>query len=180
MIALIGARGSGKTTAGRLAATQLGRPFIDLDETLEAESGRTIAEWIAADEPGFREAEARCLEAVTSAGPADAVVATGGGAVLHPDAPRRLRRAVVLYLRAVPETLRERLRGDPRPRPALLGCDALQEVAVVLAARDPIYRSLADAIVETEGLTLDAAARALAGVIARCGALEAERAKLGL
>ena len=77
-IILVGYRGSGKTTVGRLLAQRLDREFADADDRIEAAAGKTIAEIFAAEgEPGFRDREA-AARAELCAGP-PRIIATGGG-----------------------------------------------------------------------------------------------------
>lgn len=155
---LIGPRGAGKTTLGRLTAERLGRTFIDLDEKVrEAFGGASIKSIF--DSPGreaFRECEVTALKAALAQAPA--VIALGGGAPMTPAvramvADARLRgRARVVYLAAEAETLQARLReADLSDRPSLTGSDPIAEVPDVLLERKPIYTSLADRVVQTEG-----------------------------
>ena len=102
---LIGYRGSGKTTAGRLVAARLGCPFIDADEKLERDSGRPIREIFATEgEPKFRDLESAVLAEVC-AGP-ECLVSTGGGVVLR-EANRELmaRHGYLVWLSADADTL---------------------------------------------------------------------------
>jgi shikimate kinase len=158
-LVLIGLRGSGKTTLGRAAAARLGREFVDLDAVTPGLLGaNTVREaWAAHGEGAFRGAELRALEGVLAAG--GRVVALGGGTPTAPGAEELLSkaraegRAVVVYLRAGADELRRRLSGaDNADRPALMGEDPLAEIERVLAARDGLYLSLADEVVETEGV----------------------------
>ncbi len=82
VLALVGFMGSGKSTVGRALAERLGRPYVDLDESLEQASGRTIRAWFeSAGEAAFRVAERAELAAVLARlAPAGGVVAVGGGA----------------------------------------------------------------------------------------------------
>lgn len=157
-LVLVGLRGSGKTTSGRAAATVLGVPFFDLDALIEAR-GRTIPDIFAAEgEEGFRRIERGVL--LSLAPPAHAVIATGGGAVLHPDNRTRLATlGHVVYLHAAPEILAARIAGSDRPRllgadapaapPRLTGPDALAETRALLARREPLYRGLAEHALDT-------------------------------
>src|SRR5689334_7067287 len=105
LLFLIGYRGSGKTTVGRLVADRLGWAFVDADSVLEERYGQTIREIFAAEgEAGFRDKEAAVLADLCRA--TDAVIATGGGIVLR--AANRVllkRHGLVVWLAADPPTL---------------------------------------------------------------------------
>ena len=157
---LIGYRGSGKSTVGRILAARLGRPFLDADEHLEARAGRTIREIFAAEgEPGFRERESAVLRELTERGPL--VLATGGGVVLREANRERIRMAgFVVWLTADALTLWDRLQTDPvtrERRPNLAG-GGLEEVTHMLAVREPLYRGLANLEINVGELSPDVAA----------------------
>ncbi|MCB9844882.1 MAG: AAA family ATPase [Phycisphaeraceae bacterium] len=157
-ILLIGLRGSGKSTRGRALAARLSRAFVDLDEVTPREMGcATVREAFARGEAAFREAEVRALRRVLESD--GQVVALGGGTPTAPGAAdliraeRRAGRARVVYLRADAAELRRRLeREDNAQRPSLTGRGVLEEIEEVFARRDPLYRDLADGVVEGENL----------------------------
>lgn len=153
-LALVGARGSGKTTVGRLLAERAGRVFVDLDHEIERAEGRTIASIFAAEsESGFREIEARTLREVVAAA-RGAVIASGGGVVLWEENRRALRsHGAVVWLAADAGTLVERLRAAPGDRPALTDRGMLGEVEEILGRRLALYREAADWTVNTAGRT---------------------------
>lgn len=157
-LALVGYRGTGKTTVGRLLAGRLGWPFLDADAELEPRLGAPIARVFAErGEPAFRDAEQRLLEEL--AGRPAIVLATGGGCVLREANRRALRRlGFVAWLTADPSTLAERLRRDPGGRPALTERGLTGEVVEVLAARTPLYREVAHEAVATAGRPPEAVA----------------------
>jgi shikimate kinase len=164
-LVLIGYRGSGKTTIGKVIAERLGRPFWDTDLEIEARSGRSIAAIFAGEgEPSFRDWEERMIAELVGDYPA-AVLATGGGAVLREVNRRRIREfGFVAWLQARPEELARRLEADPRSaasRPSLTGERIIDEIVKVLAERSPLYHDMADAIVETEGKSPDRVASTL-------------------
>jgi shikimate kinase len=167
-LALVGTRGSGKSTVGRILAGRLARPFLDADVELEARVGRPIAALFAEQgEPSFRDWEERVLTELAARHPG-AVLATGGGVVLRA-ANRRLLRSFgfVVWLRADPEVASARLLADRdgvAARPALTSAGTINEIAGVLEARTPLYRGLADAVVETGGRTADEVADAISGI----------------
>ncbi len=158
---LIGLRGSGKTTLGRGLAHAEGRGFVDLDEVTAAFLGcDSVAEaWGRFGEAEFREAEARALSAVLN--DSGRIIALGGGTPTAPGAAAaiaeaaRQGRCVVAYLRCPPEVLRARLESQGAEaltnRPSLTGAPALDEIEVVFAARDGLYRRLATWVIEDVG-----------------------------
>lgn len=157
IIVLMGLRASGKSTVGRLLAARLGRRFIDLDDLTAARLGEQCAGDALArhGEPAFRAAEVEALRGVLRGG--DAVLALGGGTPTARGAAWILReqreagRVFIVHLRADAATLRARLDADPTPRPSLTGRGAAAEVDDLLRRREPIYRDLADAVVEAGG-----------------------------
>jgi len=155
-IALLGLRCSGKTTVGRLLATELGLPFVDLDdETLRAGQYAgwhvgSVGELLErAGRAVFRDLEASALRRVLEPSPR-LVVATGGGVVERSDDRAWLARvARCIYLSVPTEVLERRLASDPTPRPPLLGGkDAVDELARLRARREPLYRALAEIEIE--------------------------------
>ncbi len=170
---LIGLRGSGKTTIGRLVAERLGRPFIDLDdETARTLGGTSVGEaFTKHGEAAFRNAETRALAHALKTG--SRVIALGGGTPTAPGAADLLRRehdagrAIIIYLAAEAETLRERLRQtDMTQRPSLTGADPLAEIEAVLEKRDPLFREIADEVMDTDGVSAEEVARQLVERIA--------------
>jgi shikimate kinase len=164
-LVLIGYRGSGKSTVGKIVADRLDRPFLDTDLEIEARSGRSIAAIFAEEgEPSFRDWEERTIAELVSEFP-EAVLATGGGVVLREANRRRIRDfGFVAWLQTQPEELARRLQTDPRSpasRPALTHEGTLGEIVQVLAARISFYQQMADATVETEGKSPDLVASAL-------------------
>ncbi|HEX8202079.1 MAG TPA: shikimate kinase [Isosphaeraceae bacterium] len=152
-LALIGARGTGKTSVGRIVADRLGLPFVDADAELERTVGRSIAAIFAeGGEAAFRDLEEETLGALTARD--GLVLATGGGAVLRAANRRALREfGLVAWLMAEPGVLAERLRRDAGGRPALTEAGLLAEIAAVLEARVPLYQEVADAALDTTGLS---------------------------
>ena len=151
-LALVGYRGTGKSTVGRMMGRALGRPFVDADEALEARLGRSIRSvWENEGEPAFRDREEALLAEIASQ-PDRKVLATGGGVVIRESNRNVLKRfGHVIWLRADPSVLADRLRDDAR-RPPLTSAGTLSEIAAVLAFREPLYRAVADTVIETDGL----------------------------
>jgi shikimate kinase len=166
-LVLIGYRGTGKSTIGRILAERSGRRFLDADREIEARSGRTIRSIFAGSgEPAFRDWEERILADLIAEAPG-AILATGGGAVLREANRRRLREfGFVAWLTAEPAELARRLEAD-RPgladRPPLTAAGTVDEISVVLAARTPLYRGMADAVIPTDGRDPRQVAEAILG-----------------
>lgn len=165
-IYLIGPRGSGKTTLAALLAQQLGWDWIDADRLLEERAGLSVrAIFEKEGEPAFRERERAILAELATRD--RHVIATGGGVVLHPDNRALLRASgLVVRLTADVPTLCTRLANDAvtgEQRPSLTGRSAVaaEEVAAVLAAREPLYAATAHVAVDTTNLTADALVAAL-------------------
>ncbi len=150
-VLLIGMMGAGKSTAGSLLARRLGWRYLDSDEEVRRETGRSVAEiFEESGEAAFRAQESRVLaQAVTSDVPV--VVSVAGGAVLDPENSRRLRKAgTVVWLRAGLKTLAARVEaGTGRP---LLGDDPRGALAQLYERRRPFYRELADLVIDVDHL----------------------------
>ncbi len=145
---LVGMMGAGKTTVARLLAGRLQRTFIDSDHELEARCGVKVPLIFEIEgEEGFRNREACLLDELTAR--SSVVLATGGGAVLRAENRHHLAaRGVVIYLRGLPRDLYLRTRHD-KNRPLLMTADPLKRLEELFAQRDPLYREVADLIVDT-------------------------------
>jgi len=160
---LVGNMGSGKTTVGRLVAQRLQLPFYDLDQQIEQATGQTIANLFAQrGEQAFRELECDMLTQTIFV--PRGVIATGGGVVLNERNRRLMRhRGWVIYLRASPETLWQRLQHTT-DRPLLrteLPYETLQAIA---QAREPLYQE-ADWVIDTDALCPEEVADAIVRVL---------------
>jgi shikimate kinase len=140
--------GAGKSTIGRALAKRLGKDFHDTDVEIETRTGvRVPVIFEIEGEAGFRKREAEALDRMTQLG--NVVLATGGGAVLDPRNRTNLKaRGFVLYLYAPTRELWRRTRHD-RGRPLLQGGDPRARIEELFAARDPLYREVADLVAET-------------------------------
>lgn len=147
-IFLVGLMGAGKTTLGKQLARRLEKPFHDSDQEIEARTGVRIPVIFEIEgEAGFRAREAGAIERLTAL--ENIVLATGGGAVLDERNRARLAaRGFVIYLHAQPRDLWARMRHD-KSRPLLQTDDPLARLKSLYAARDPLYRAVADLVVDT-------------------------------
>jgi len=161
---LVGMMGAGKSTAGRMLARRLKRPFYDSDHEVERRCGVKIPVVFEIEgEAGFRARESVVLAELTAL--RDIVLATGGGAVLAAENRRLLSaRGSVVYLHAPPAALYERVRQD-RNRPLLATADPAERLAELYAIRDPLYREIADLVVEKGRQSVQSLARELLGRI---------------
>ncbi len=140
--------GSGKSTVGRLLARHLGWRFVDSDHEIERRIGGSIRGYFEQHgEPAFRNLEAQVLAELASQ--AQAVLATGGGAVLRPENRQTLKQHCrVVYLRSTPEDLFRRLRHDTQ-RPLLQVKDPLKRLRDLFRERDALYREASEFVIET-------------------------------
>ncbi|MBL8491326.1 MAG: shikimate kinase [Rhodocyclaceae bacterium] len=139
--------GAGKTTIGRQLAKRLNKRFVDCDLEIEARTGVKVPVIFEIEgESGFRQREAQMVDSLTRE--TDLVLATGGGVVLDPANRRHLReRGMVFYLRVPPRILYERTRHD-RNRPLLQVPDPLGRLESLHTERDPLYREVADLVID--------------------------------
>lgn len=145
---LVGPMGVGKTTIGRVLAEIMGLQFFDSDREIEASTGADIP-WIfdVEGEDGFRIREVRMIDQLSRR--KKIVLATGGGAVLAEKNRKRLaKRGVVVYLRASIRQQVERTSRD-KNRPLLQTPDPEKKIRELMKMRDPLYREVADIIVDT-------------------------------
>lgn len=145
---LVGLMGAGKTTVGKLLAKRLAKTFVDSDQELESRTGVRIPLIFEMEgEAGFRQREALLLAELVKQ--SDIVLATGGGIVLNPANRQALKaHGTVVYLHASAENLWERTRHD-KHRPLLQTADPLGKLHALLAERDPLYREVADLVIES-------------------------------
>lgn len=145
---LIGPMGAGKTTIGRHLATLVHKRFLDADQEIEKRTGVAIPVIFEIEgETGFRRRESMVIGELTQE--RDIVLATGGGVVLLEENREALKqRGTVVYLQADLETLVERTRRD-RNRPLLQTEDPRAKIVELLRQREPIYRQIADVVIDT-------------------------------
>ena len=159
---LVGLMGAGKTTVGRVLARRLKLRFLDSDQEIERRCGVKIPVIFEIEgEAGFRSREAAVIGELAQL--RGIVLATGGG-VVGVKQNRQLLAASgsVVYLHAQPDDLYERVRHD-RNRPLLATADPLARLRALYAERDPLYRSIADVVIDTGKQGVAALARDLLG-----------------
>ena len=164
-VVLVGLMGVGKTTVGRRLARELGLPFKDADAEIEIAAGRSVADIFAErGETEFRAGERRVIARLLEGPPV--VLATGGGAFLHPETRRMIReKALSVWLRADLDVLVRRVkRRDTRP--LLRDADPRAVLERLAAERYPIYAE-ADLTVDSSESPHDAA---VAAILAALGA----------
>ncbi|MEQ1791167.1 MAG: shikimate kinase [Nitrospiraceae bacterium] len=154
-IVLIGYRGTGKSTVGRLLAERLGRTLVSTDAEIVARAKRAIPEIVAQEGwDYFRDLESDICREL--AGRDQLVIDTGGGAILRPQNVEALKKSGRLFwLTASVETISTRIGGDNQ-RPSLTGTKSfVDEVADVLRERTPKYQAAADHVVATDDRSTD-------------------------
>jgi shikimate kinase len=149
-IFLIGPMGAGKSAVGRYLARTLHLSFVDSDDEIESRTGVDIPFIFEKEgEEGFRKRETAVIDDLSKMD--GVVLATGGGAVINPDSRSRLGgRGFVVYLyTTVDQQVARTQKG--RERPLLESTDPRATLQELLDTRDPMYREIADIVVETDG-----------------------------
>lgn len=165
-IALIGLRGAGKSTLGRMLAERLGWRFVELNKELERESNLSSAEIMALyGQEGFRRLEQNALRAVIGT-PGPMVLATGGGIVSEPlTFDLMLSSFFTVWLKALPEEHMGRVRKQGDLRPMADDRSAMAELRAILLSRAALY-ARADATVDTSAVAVEIAAERLHQAVA--------------
>ncbi|MEC9407254.1 MAG: shikimate kinase AroK [Abyssibacter sp.] len=159
-IFLVGPPGAGKTTIGRRLARLRALEFVDSDHEIEACCGVDIPYIFEIEgEAGFRRREAKMIDQLTQRD--HIVLATGGGSVLMDDNRAHLAsRGFVVYLHATLEQQIQRTRNS-QGRPLLNAGNRRQTLSTLFQTRDPLYREVADIVIETRGRAAKAVAQDL-------------------
>lgn len=164
-VILVGMMGAGKSEVGEQLADKLGYSFVDTDSLIERKANKKVRRIFADDgEAAFRALESEAIASL--AGATGKVIATGGGAFQAPE-----NRAVLdgigltVYLKASARELYQRVKNDPN-RPLLQRPDAKEEMARLLAEREPAYKQ-AQLVVDTEDLSVEEVVDALIDELAR-------------
>jgi len=155
---LIGPMGAGKSAVGRQLAKLLHMHFIDSDDEIEDRTGVDIPFIFEKEgEAGFRKREAKAIDELSQK--EGVVLATGGGAVVDTGNRSALgARGYVVYLyTSVEQQLARTQKG--RERPMLNNGDRLETLTGLMETRDPLYREIADLVVDTDGRRVQAVAK---------------------
>ena len=170
-IFLVGLMGAGKSTIGRQLAKELGWEFVDSDHEIEARTGASIPLIFDVEgEAGFRLREKKVIDELSRR--EGVVLATGGGVVLDPENRAHLAaRGVVVYLCATADQLYARTAKD-RNRPLLQTPDPRGKLQNLLAQRDPLYREIADLVVDTGKRSVRTAEREILAKMRECGLVD--------
>lgn len=172
-VTLIGLRGAGKSTLGRLAAEALGVPFLELNAEIEQACGMPVGEVMALyGQEGYRQLERQAVERVAAAHDR-LVLAVAGGIVSEPATFEfLLRHFHTIWLRARPEEHMARVRAQGDERPMAGNPAAMQELRRILTGREALY-ARAEAQVDTSGRSLEHSLRDLVAMVAGRGFLSA-------
>jgi shikimate kinase len=137
-LVLVGMMGAGKSSIGRKLAQRLNLPFVDADTEVERAAGMSISEIFAKHgEPYFRAGEARVIARLLDGGPQ--VLATGGGAFMHPQSREAIRaKGVSVWLKAEFDVLMKRIKRR-NDRPMLHTDDPAGTLRLLIQERDPVY-----------------------------------------
>ena len=150
---MVGMMGCGKSAIGRKIAESLNLTFLDTDDMIVEEAGRSIPEIFAAEgEAGFRLREKRALKSLK--GSSGQVISTGGGIVLSPDNRITLRSlGYGIWLTASVDKLLFRI-SQNRERPLMQTANPRETLLALLDEREPLYDEVADMVVATSELTV--------------------------
>ncbi len=153
-IVLIGYRGTGKSTVGKVLASKLGRRIISTDEEIVRRAGRSVPEIVAQHGwEHFRDLESEACRDL--AGQDHMIIDTGGGAILRPQNVDMFKmNGTLVWLTATVDTITRRIGGDTQ-RPSLTGAKSfVEEIEDVLQERMPKYRTAADHVIATDGRSI--------------------------
>lgn len=149
-VILIGYMGCGKSTIGKRLSYRVKMPYVDTDKLIETKQETTIRDIFAQKgEAAFRDMETECLQGLFAC-KQDYVIAVGGGLPMREENRRLMKElGTVVYLRAKPDTIYERLKDDTT-RPLLQGEDPQGKIRAMIAQRGPVYESAADYIIDVD------------------------------
>lgn len=155
-IILIGYMGCGKTTLGKKVSFREKIALLDTDKMIEQKQGKAVYEIFDTEgETAFRQMETDCLKEIR--GYSDRyIISVGGGLPLKEENRMLLKElGTVLYLRARPDTIYERLKNDTT-RPLLRGDDPAGKIRTMIEVRGPVYEEAADAVIDVDEKSYEA------------------------
>ena len=168
-IVLIGMRGSGKTTVGKILAKKMGRELIEMDRLITRKVGLSIPEIV--EKHGwekFRDMEEEITGEVAGLG--NIVNATGGGVVTRAKNIQELKRnGVLVWLMAGVDSMLRRIGTDTDRPPLVSGRTQRQDIEITLAERGSLYREAADLVVDTENKTPEEVAEEIMSLLVERG-----------
>ncbi len=158
-ICLIGLRGAGKSTLGRMLGEAIGLPFVELNRDIEEQSGMPVNEVMALyGQEGYRRLERQAIERIVATS-ASVVLAVAGGIVSEPETYKYLLRHFhTIWLKASPEEHMARVRKQGDERPMAGNPKAMDELKSILTSREALYAK-AERTVNTGGKTLEESKR---------------------
>jgi shikimate kinase len=157
-IVLIGYRGSGKTSVGKLIAKKLGRGFVDTDNLIIEKAGSSINEMVKEKGwPYFRDMEKDVIKELS--GSDNLVIATGGGVVTNDINMDNLKaNGIIIWLDVDVETVKKRLSRDntsKENRPSLTGDNPVDEIGEVMEKRRPLYMKACNISIDTDKMNIN-------------------------
>jgi len=165
-IVLIGMRGSGKTTVGKILAQKLGRELVEMDELIARKSELSIPEIV--EKYGwekFRDIEEEITSEVTRRD--NIINASGGGVITRERNIAKLKKSgVLVWLQAGVDTLVSRTEEDNGRPPLVSGRTQREDMEITLKERKPLYQKAADLTIDTENKTLEEVAEAIINLLA--------------
>jgi len=158
---LVGMMGSGKSSAGALAAEKLGVPFHDTDSEIARRMGCSVAQlWGDLGESAFRDMESATIQRLAGT---ESVVGTGGGAILDEANRRTMHESgKVVWLTATSPTLAKRVGSGPERPLVAKDSDVVGNIASILEEREPAYADSANELIDTEARTVEEVAEKIA------------------
>ncbi|KPP85992.1 MAG: XRE family transcriptional regulator, aerobic/anaerobic benzoate catabolism transcriptional regulato [Rhodobacteraceae bacterium HLUCCO07] len=170
-VCLIGLRGAGKSTLGRLGGEALGVPFVELNRDIEDHSGMPIDEVMAFyGQDGYRNLEAQAVRRVIEKHDT-LILAVAGGIVAEPETfELLLNHFYTIWIRTSPEEHMSRVREQGDERPMAGNAEAMEQLEAILSSREPLYEK-AMAQIETSGRTVEQSVSDLVTVIEHHGFL---------
>ena len=154
-IILTGFMGCGKTSVGIRLSYTLRRTLIDTDKWIEKKQGKTVSEIFASEgEEAFRRMESECIRELIGTAEGQ-VISTGGGLPVRKENRKLLKElGTVYYLKATPECVYERLKGDTT-RPLLQGENPREKIRELLEAREAFYQEGAGVVIEVSAKSFE-------------------------